>query len=106
MDKVLQEVDALYKEHFGKMVASLLYSFRDLELETAEDLVQDTFSSALTDWRLHAIPVNKAGWLYKVCRNKALNKLKKNNRQVSIDEKTDLGSVAISLVNQYWMIRN
>lgn len=96
MDKVQQEVNALYKEHFGKMVASLLYSFRDLDLETAEDLVQDTFSSALTDWRLHAIPVNTAGWLYKVCRNKALNKLKKNNRLVSIDEKTDLGSVAIS----------
>jgi hypothetical protein len=26
MDKVQQEVDTLYKEHFGKMVASLLYS--------------------------------------------------------------------------------
>ena len=96
MDKVQQEVDALYKEHFGKMVASLLYSFRDIDLETAEDLVQDSFSSALTDWRLHAIPVNTAAWLYKVCRNKALNKLKKNNRLVSLDEKIDLGSVGIS----------
>jgi RNA polymerase sigma factor (sigma-70 family) len=96
MDKVQQEVDTLYKEHFGKIVASLLHFFRDVDLETAEDLVQDAFSSALTDWRQKGIPANTTGWLYKVCRNKALNKLKKNNRLVSIDEKTDLGSVGIS----------
>lgn len=95
MDKVQQEVDTLYKEHFGKMVASLLYSFRDLHLETIEDVVQDTFSSALTDWQQKGIPANTTGWLYKVCRNKALNKLKKNNRLVSLDEKTDQRSAGI-----------
>ncbi|MDB5086663.1 MAG: sigma-70 family polymerase sigma factor [Mucilaginibacter sp.] len=95
MNKVQQEVDALYKEHFGKMVASLLYSFRDLDLETAEDLVQDAFSSALTDWRQKGIPANTTGWIYKVCRNKALNILKKNNRLVSLDEKTDQRSAEI-----------
>jgi RNA polymerase sigma factor (sigma-70 family) len=96
MDKVQQEVDTLYKEHFGKMVASLLYSFRDLDLETVEDVVQDTFSSALTDWQQKGIPANTTGWLYKVCRNKALNKLKKNNRLVNLDEKTDQRSAEIT----------
>ena len=80
MDNVQQEVDKLYRQHFGKMVASLLYSFRDLDPETAEDIVQDAFSSALTDWRLKGIPANTMGWIYKVCRNKALNKIKKTNR--------------------------
>jgi predicted RNA polymerase sigma factor len=65
MDKVQQEVDTLYKEHFGKIVASLLHFFRDVDLETAEDLVQDAFSSALTDWRQKGIPANTTGWLYK-----------------------------------------
>ena len=40
MDKVQQEVDRLYKSHFGKMVSSVLDFSRDIDLETAEDLVQ------------------------------------------------------------------
>jgi len=91
MDTVQQEVDHLYKQHFGKMVASLLYSWRDIDPETAEDIVQDSFSSALTDWRLKGIPANPMGWIYKVCRNTALNKIKKNKRLEALSEKTDQG---------------
>ena len=68
----------LYKQHFGKLVASLLYTFRTMDPESAEDIVQDAFSSALVNWRLKGIPTNTAGWIYTVCRNKALNKLKKD----------------------------
>jgi len=95
MDKIQQEVDNLYKQQFGKMVASLLYASRDIDPETAEDIVQDSFSSALIDWRLQGIPANSAGWLYKVCRNKALNKIKKDKRLEPLTEKQDQGSVEI-----------
>jgi len=93
MDNVQQEADKLYKQHFGKMVACLLYSSADIDPQTAEDIVQDAFSSALTNWRLHGIPFNTVGWLYKVCRNKALNKIKKDKHQQSLSDKTDPGSV-------------
>ncbi|HYG40445.1 MAG TPA: sigma-70 family RNA polymerase sigma factor [Cytophagales bacterium] len=80
MDKVQQEVDHLYKKYFGKMVASLLYFSQEIDLETAEDLVQDSYSSALTSWKSDGIPANPEGWIYKVCKNKALNKIKKEKR--------------------------
>lgn len=80
MDNVQQEVDRLYKSHFGKMVSSLLYFSRDIDLETAEDLVQDSFSAALVAWRKDALPENPAGWIFTVCRNKALNKIKEGQR--------------------------
>lgn len=80
MDKVQQEIDHLYKKYFGKMVASLLYFSREIDLETAEDLVQDSYSSALTSWKDGGIPANPEGWIYKVCKNKALNKIKKEKR--------------------------
>jgi RNA polymerase sigma-70 factor (ECF subfamily) len=89
MDKIQQETDHLYKLHFGKLVASLLYASRDIDPETAEDIVQDAFSAALIDWRLQGIPANSAGWLYKVCRNKALNKIKKDKRLEPWTEKQD-----------------
>jgi len=89
MDKIQQEADQLYKQHFGKLVASLLYASRDIDPETAEDIVQDAFSAALIDWRLQGIPANGAGWLYKVCRNKALNKIKRDKRLEPLTEKQD-----------------
>ena len=87
MDKIQQETDLLYKQLFGKLVASLLYASRDIDPETAEDIVQDAFSAALIDWRLQGIPANSTGWLYKVCRNKALNKIKKDKRLEPLTEK-------------------
>lgn len=56
----------------------MLQFSRELDLETAEDLVQDAFYAALSKWELTGIPDNPAGWVYKVSRNNALNFLKKN----------------------------
>jgi RNA polymerase sigma factor (sigma-70 family) len=95
MDKVQQEADKIYKQHFGKMVACLLYSSSDIDPETAEDIVQDSFSSALTSWKQQGIPTNPAGWIYKVCRNKALNKIKRERRLEPLTEKAEQGSVEI-----------
>lgn len=73
-----QAIDKLYKSHFGKMVTAMLQFSRELDLETAEDLVQDAFYSALSTWKHSGIPDNPAGWIYKVSRNNALNFLKRN----------------------------
>lgn len=95
MDKVQHEVDNLYKEHFGKIVASLLYSSGSIDPETAEDLVQDSFTTALTHWRQNGIPTNKAGWIYRVCKNKALNKIRREKRIEALSEKTILDSFEV-----------
>jgi len=97
MDKVQQEVDKLYKSHYGKMVASLLYFSQDIDLETAEDLVQDSFSSALTAWKEDAIPSNPAGWIFTVCRNKALNKIKEGKKFRTLFEDEDFNSGEIKI---------
>src|SRR4030095_6805717 len=97
MDKVQQEVDKLYKSHYGKMVASLLYFSQDIDLETAEDLVQDSFSSALTAWKEDVIPSNPAGWIFTVCKNKALNKIKEGKRFRTLFEDEDFNSGEIKI---------
>lgn len=89
MDKVPQVVDQLYRNHFGKMVATLLYCSRDIDPGTAEDIVHDSFSEALVHWEKNGIPLNPAGWIYTVCRNKALNKIRKDSRlRFTGDEKS------------------
>ncbi len=77
MDQEQQAADKLYKTHFGKMVTAMLQFSRDIDLETAEDLVQDAFYAALATWKHNGIPNNPAGWMYTVCRNNAINALKK-----------------------------
>ncbi len=80
MDEVRLEADQLYKSHFGKMVSSLLRFSDDIDLKTAEDLVQDSFSAALISWKKDGLPVNPAAWLFRVCKNKALNKIKESKK--------------------------
>jgi len=88
MDEVRLEADQLYKSHFGKMVSSLIRFSNDIDLKTAEDLVQDSFSAALISWKKDGLPVNPAAWLFRVCKNKALNKIKESKRfsKLFIDE--------------------
>jgi RNA polymerase sigma factor (sigma-70 family) len=95
MDKVQHVVDQLYRNHFGKLVATLLYVSRDIDLNTAEDIVHDSFSEALTHWRKNGIPINTNGWLYTVCRNKALNKIKRDKRLQFTDNHPSTDTVEI-----------
>lgn len=59
------------------MLAGLLSFSDDLDPATGEDIVQESFSAALNDWRINGTPSNPAGWIYTVCRNKAINYIKK-----------------------------
>ncbi|PWT76679.1 MAG: hypothetical protein C5B59_06095 [Bacteroidetes bacterium] len=73
---VNQQIDQLYRSHFGKMVAWLLYFSKDIQLERAEDIVQDAFASSLIAWQKDGMPQNPPGWIFKVCRNKAINQIR------------------------------
>ncbi|HTF20126.1 MAG TPA: sigma-70 family RNA polymerase sigma factor [Chryseolinea sp.] len=63
------------------MVTSLLVFSRRIDLEVAEDIVQDAFSSAVVEWQRVDPPQNPAGWIYRVCRNKAINWINGENRR-------------------------
>lgn len=74
------ELSKLYKQHYGSLLTSLLYAYRSIDIATAEDIVQDAFSAALLSWKPDKLPENARAWLYRVCCNKALNLLKKEQR--------------------------
>jgi RNA polymerase sigma factor (sigma-70 family) len=98
MNEVQLKADQLYRSHFGKMVSSLLRLSGDIDLNTAEDLVQDSFSAALISWEKDGLPVYPAAWLFRVCKNKALNKIKESKRfsNLFIDEISYPGDPALS----------
>ena len=66
----------LFRTEYRKIVSVLCYLFGIEHIETAEDIVSDTFLSATELWSLKGIPDNPTGWLYTVAKNKTKNHLK------------------------------
>ena len=50
------------------------------QLETAQDIVQDTLLQAMKTWRYAGLPDQPAAWLYRVARNKAIDHLRREKK--------------------------
>src|SRR5450755_2502471 len=84
MNEVEKRIEILYKEKFGQLISLILQRFRDLPIDRAEDIVQETFAEATVHWPKEGIPENAAGWLYQTCKNKSITLLKKNSKTVNL----------------------
>src|SRR3546814_13591496 len=81
MDPSGQLAAHFFREHSGRMVASLARVYGMAHLDAILDAVQDTFEPALTHWRYHGPPEHPRAWLSQVARNKLINALKHQARR-------------------------
>ncbi len=51
------------------MVAVLTKLFGFSQVETAQDIVQETLLAALEAWKLGAVPDHPRAWLYRAAKN-------------------------------------
>ncbi|SDL10848.1 RNA polymerase sigma-70 factor, ECF subfamily [Pedobacter sp. ok626] len=68
----------LFRTEYRKIVSVLCYLFGMDHIETAEDIVSDTFLAATESWSVNGNPENPTAWLYTVAKNKTKNYLKRN----------------------------
>jgi RNA polymerase sigma factor (sigma-70 family) len=68
----------LFRTEYRKIVSVLCYLFGIEHIETAEDIVSDTFLTATETWSINGIPENPTAWLYTVAKNKTKNVLKRH----------------------------
>jgi RNA polymerase sigma-70 factor (ECF subfamily) len=54
-------LDAAFREHWGRVLATLVGGFGDIEL--AEDATQEAFAIAAERWPRDGEPANPVGWL-------------------------------------------
>jgi RNA polymerase sigma factor (sigma-70 family) len=71
-------VPHLFRTEFRKITAVLCKHLGIDHLETAEDIVSDTFLLAVETWSYKGVPENPTAWLYSVAKNKAKNYLQRN----------------------------
>src|ERR1700733_886582 len=84
MNECDKRIEILYKERFGQLISLLLQRFRQLPIDWAEDIVQETFTAAAIHWSKTGVPENPSGWLYQTCKNKSINLLKKNSKTADL----------------------
>jgi RNA polymerase sigma-70 factor (ECF subfamily) len=68
----------LFRTEYRKIVSVLCKLFGIEHIETAEDLVSDTFLLATELWGLKGLPENPTAWLYTVAKNKTRDYLKRH----------------------------
>lgn len=71
-------IGRLYQEYQRPILAHLCRLVGDLE--TAEDLCQETFMKALRSWTQHDPKASITGWLYRIATNAAYDYLRRRRR--------------------------
>ena len=77
---ITQLVDHLFRHESGKMVAVLSKLLGLQNLETAQDIVQDSLLQAMNTWSFKGVPENPSAWLYRVAKNKAIDFLRREKK--------------------------
>jgi len=98
MSEAAGHIEVIYKDRFGQLISLILQRFRGLSIESAEDIVQEAFAAAAQLWPKQGLPENPMGWLYQVCKNKAINLLKKKSstEDLSLAKTVSVASEEIS----------
>ncbi|MEZ5870916.1 MAG: RNA polymerase sigma factor [Nitratireductor sp.] len=73
---VRQEIAAIARNDWGRLVASLIGLLGDFQL--AEDSLQDALESALRHWTRNSVPQNPPGWLLLTARRKAIDRIRRS----------------------------
>jgi RNA polymerase sigma factor (sigma-70 family) len=100
-------ISGLFRTEYGKMSSVLTRLLGFQNLQTAEDIVQETLLQAIKTWPFTGIPENPAAWLYAVAKRKAIDELRKNRvREKLQDDVSRFLSSEYTLgttVNQYFL---
>ena len=76
-----QTVATLWRVESPRVIARLARLLGDLD--TAEEVAQDTFLTAIEKWRADGVPNNPAAWLHKTAHYLAVDRIRRRDTQRS-----------------------
>ena len=74
-------IEHFFRNEYGKIVSVITRYVGTDNVETAEDIVQETLLKATDFWQINGIPENPSAWLYTTAKNLTLNILKRKQHQ-------------------------
>ena len=75
-----------FRNEYGKMVSFITKYIGTGNIQTAEDIVQETLLKAVDYWQHNGIPKNPQAWLYTTAKNLTLNILKRKKYQSEFND--------------------
>ncbi|MFC4149836.1 RNA polymerase sigma factor [Micromonospora mangrovi] len=73
---VASSVEAVFREERGRLLASLVLRFGDLDL--AEDVASEAIEAALRHWPVDGVPARPGAWLLTTARRRAVDRLRRD----------------------------
>jgi len=68
-------VEAVYREEWGRIVATLIKLVGDFDL--AEECAQEAFTAAVDQWAETGVPDNPRAWIIQAAKNKAIDRIRR-----------------------------
>lgn len=72
---MLAAVETLYREEWGRIVATLIRLVGDFDL--AEEVAQEAFAAAVEQWPYDGVPDAPRAWIIRAARNKAIDRIRR-----------------------------
>ena len=76
MRSAADSVEAVFREEWGRLLASLVHTFGDLDL--AEEVAADAIATAVQRWPVDGVPERPGAWLLTVARRRAVDILRRD----------------------------
>jgi RNA polymerase sigma-70 factor (ECF subfamily) len=76
MGTAADSVEAVFREEWGRLLATLVRTIGDLDL--AEEVASDAVATALARWPRDGVPARPAAWLLTVARHRAVDIVRRN----------------------------
>lgn len=71
-------VEKLYRDDWGKIVATLIRLVGDFDL--AEECAQEAFTAAVDQWQEAGVPEFPQAWIIRTARNKAIDRIRRKSK--------------------------
>jgi RNA polymerase sigma-70 factor (ECF subfamily) len=83
MEEIRRQLDAIYHEERGRILATLIRLLGDFD--PAEDAMHEAFSAALVAWPREGVPSSPRAWLISTGRFKAIDALRRRSRLSAVE---------------------
>src|SRR5688572_17454489 len=79
MQRGTAAVERVFREEYGRLIASLVRRFGDIEV--AEEAAGEALVAALERWPESGVPPNPGGWLTTTARNRAVDRIRREKQR-------------------------